>query len=343
MLRLARSVVVALALLGGPAAGDATAACTAPAKATAYDNPADEDASRLIDKTLWEAQSFTVPASVELNKVSLYVRNVASTTDSLTVEIRSNAGGSPGTLLGTRNRTLTNTTPAFADFDFSSDRISLASATTYYIVATNASDFFDGYAWQGDQSSPAYPGGSAFSRDTSGASWTPYSPSEDFLFQVWGQTCSADTLPGGQNAPPPAAVSGLAFSNATFAAQGSGPPATKAKRRPPRGTKVSFRLNEAASVGFTVTQRAKGRKVKRGRKTVCVKRTRKNRKRKRCSRVVRLKGSFSRDGVAGKNSFHFTGRLNGRKLKPGRYRLVATPTAGGQKGKSTSSGFRIVR
>jgi hypothetical protein len=33
----------------------------------------------------------------------------------------------------------------------------------------------------------------------------------------------------------------------------------------------------------------------------------------------------------------------GRKLKPGRYRLVATPTAGGIKGKATSSGFRIVR
>jgi hypothetical protein len=58
---------------------------------------------------------------------------------------------------------------------------------------------------------------------------------------------------------------------------------------------------------------------------------------------VTLKGSFTRTGVAGKNSFHFTGRLAGRKLKPGRYRLVATPTAAGQKGKPTASGFRIVR
>jgi hypothetical protein len=46
---------------------------------------------------------------------------------------------------------------------------------------------------------------------------------------------------------------------------------------------------------------------------------------------------------AGKNSFHFTGRLNGRRLKPGRYRLVPTPTAGGKTGKPTSLGFRIVR
>ena len=71
--------------------------------------------------------------------------------------------------------------------------------------------------------------------------------------------------------------------------------------------------------------------------------TNKNRKGKRCTRVVTLKGSFSRTGVAGQNSFHFTGRLNGRKLKAGRYRLVATPTAGGKKGKPTSARFRIVR
>ncbi len=50
-----------------------------------------------------------------------------------------------------------------------------------------------------------------------------------------------------------------------------------------------------------------------------------------------------RTGIAGKNSFRFTGRLNGRKLKPGRYRLLATPTAGGLKGKASSTGFRIVR
>jgi hypothetical protein len=138
-------------------------------------------------------------------------------------------------------------------------------------------------------------------------------------------------------------VSGLAFSNTTFAAENSGPPATNARKKTARGTKVSFTLNEAATVRFTITRRAGGRKVKRGKKTVCVKPTKKNRKHRRCTSVVRLKGSFSRNGVAGLNSFHFTGRLRGRRLKPGRYRLVATPTAGGKTGKPTSRGFRIVR
>lgn len=140
-----------------------------------------------------------------------------------------------------------------------------------------------------------------------------------------------------------AAASGLAFSNSTFAAESSGPSATNAKTKAPRGTKVSFKLNQAATVRFTVTRRLKGRKSKRGKKTVCVKPTKKNRKKKSCTRVVTLKGSFSRNGATGTNSFHFTGRLNGRKLKPGRYKLVATPTAGGLKGKATSTGFRIVR
>ncbi len=140
-----------------------------------------------------------------------------------------------------------------------------------------------------------------------------------------------------------AAASGLAFSPSAFAAESNGPPATNARKKAPRGTKVSFQLNEPVSVRFTVTRRAKGRKVKKGKKTVCTKPTRKNRKHRRCTRVVTLKGSFTRNGVAGKNSFHFTGRLRGRRLKPGRYRLVATPSANGKTGNPTSTGFRIVR
>src|SRR2546428_194872 len=71
--------------------------------------------------------------------------------------------------------------------------------------------------------------------------------------------------------------------------------------------------------------------------------TRRNRKKHRCKRLVRLKGGFTLTGKAGTNSFHFTGRLRGHKLKPGRYRLVATPVVNGVKGKPASVRFRIVR
>ncbi len=145
------------------------------------------------------------------------------------------------------------------------------------------------------------------------------------------------------NAPIPS-LFGLGFSKRTFAAEASGPSARNArKRKPPRGTRVTFRLDRASFVSFRVTRRARGRKVRKGGKVVCAKPTRKNRRRKRCTRVVTLPGGFERNGVPGTNSFHFTGRLGGRRLRPGRYRLVATPTSSGRIGTPTSSRFRIVR
>jgi hypothetical protein len=126
----------------------------------------------------------------------------------------------------------------------------------------------------------------------------------------------------------------------TFAAAGSGPSAVagRRKKRKKPGARVSFRLNEPASVLFRVQQRRSGRRGKKGR---CVKPTRKNRRARKCKRLVTLRGSFSRTGTAGRNHFRFTGRLRRHKLKPGRYRLVATPTANGTTGRARSVGFRI--
>jgi hypothetical protein len=47
--------------------------------------------------------------------------------------------------------------------------------------------------------------------------------------------------------------------------------------------------------------------------------------------------------AAGKNSFHFSGRLGRHTLLPGRYRLDATPRADGKTGKTVSAAFRILR
>jgi hypothetical protein len=356
MKRLTVAVTLLLSLVavgGGAGAGEATAACTL-AKSTAYDNPADADAdgSLFVDTAQQVAQSFKVPSAITLHSATLYLQNVGATADSVSVGIHSDTGGQPGALLGAeRTRNLTNTSYAFAEFDFSTDNIVLAAGTTYYIVATNTSPNPTGYQWAGDSSSSTYPDGQTFYSLNDGASWSNVpTGTYDQLFRVSVQTCTADVQPGSEKqkqtqtnkTPAVSAASQLAFSNTTFAAESSGPSAYGAKRKAPFGTKISFTLNEAATVRFTVTRRAKGRKVNKGKKTVCAKPTRKNRKRTRCTRVVTLKGSFSRNGVAGKNSFHFTGRLRGKKLKPGRYRLVATPTAGGKKGKPTSSGFRIV-
>ena len=55
------------------------------------------------------------------------------------------------------------------------------------------------------------------------------------------------------------------------------------------------------------------------------------------------RGSFTRIRPAGADRFAFTGRLAGRALAPGRYRLVATPSAGGRHGGPARAGLRIVR
>jgi hypothetical protein len=333
--------LLALAFLVGPPAGAAGAAC-AVGQSAAYDNPADQDDDLFADSFQQVAQSFKVPSAVTLQTVTLYLKNNNLTDDSITVGVHSDTGGHPGALLGTtRTRNLTNVAFEFADFDFSADKIALAAGTTYYIVATSpASSSSEGYSWGDDKTNATYPDGRSFFTPD-GTSWDS-EPTFDQLFRVSGQTCTAPVQPQQPNVPVQAAASGLTFSNKIFAAESSGPSASR-KRKAARGTKVGFTLNTAASVRFTVTRRIRGRKVKKGKKTVCLKPTRKNRKRKSCKRTVALKGSFSRTGVAGANSFHFSGRLRGRKLKPGRYRLVATPSAGGVKGKPTSSAFRIVR
>jgi hypothetical protein len=133
----------------------------------------------------------------------------------------------------------------------------------------------------------------------------------------------------------------VAFTPASFPAAGSGP-SVKAAARKPRatGAKVSYRLTEAATVTFTVERATEGRKV-RGR---CAKPTRANRTAPRCSHFVALAGSFPHTGHAGANSFRFTGRMGGRKLTPGSYRLVAQARdAAGNRSQVARKAFRVIR
>jgi len=107
-----------------------------------------------------------------------------------------------------------------------------------------------------------------------------------------------------------------------------------------RGSRVSYRLDEAASVRFTIQQPRSGRRV--GKR--CVAPTRRNRRRRRCTRYVTLSGSFSHAGRAGKNSFRFSGRLRGKALRPGSYRLSGVPTdAAGNRGQTFLASFTIAK
>jgi hypothetical protein len=134
-----------------------------------------------------------------------------------------------------------------------------------------------------------------------------------------------------------AVLSRFRLSPSIFRAAARG--ASIAARRP-IGTRVSYRLSEAAAVRFTVERAAPGRRVA-GR---CRRPTARNRNRPRCLRYVALRGSFTHAGKLGGNRFKFRGRLRGRKLRPGRYRLRARATdPAGNVSRLSAAPFRIVR
>ncbi len=108
--------------------------------------------------------------------------------------------------------------------------------------------------------------------------------------------------------------------------------------RRPTTLKVTFILNESATVRFTIERQAVGRKVKRN----CVRETKRNRKHARCSRWVALRGSITFTGQAGSNAFRFSPKIGGRLLLAGTYQLTATPDTGGHAGQASSVIFKLV-
>jgi hypothetical protein len=98
------------------------------------------------------------------------------------------------------------------------------------------------------------------------------------------------------------------------------PRAFRAARRGPSisprvGARVTYALASPARVRFAVQRAVRGK-------------------------YRRVPGAFAHRGSSGTNSFRFSGRVRGRRLRPGRYRLVATiPGAAASK----RIGFRIVR
>jgi len=106
------------------------------------------------------------------------------------------------------------------------------------------------------------------------------------------------------------------------------------------GSRVGYALSLPARVRFRVDRVKRGRRV-RGR---CRRPTARNRGHRRCTRYIRLRGSFTHRGNEGRNRFTFRGRLRHRRLHPGRYRLSARATDfAGRRSSIKRRRFRIVR
>jgi len=81
--------------------------------------------------------------------------------------------------------------------------------------------------------------------------------------------------------------------------------------------------------------------VRRGSRCVKPSKPKRGMRVRHCTRYVSV-GSFSHTDVAGRNHLRFTGRLKGRKLKPGAYVLSATPRANGLTGRTINRPFQII-
>jgi len=97
------------------------------------------------------------------------------------------------------------------------------------------------------------------------------------------------------------------------------------------GRKISYSLSAASTVKFALAKATKGRKVS----GKCVRKTRKNRKKKSCIRYVKSGATFSGSGKAGAN----TAKL--RKLKPGKYQLTITVTDAANRATIKTKNFTV--
>jgi hypothetical protein len=111
---------------------------------------------------------------------------------------------------------------------------------------------------------------------------------------------------------PPLVLSHLRIRPQRFRPARHGP----ATARTGAGARVTYRLSRAGTVRFTI---------------------------ERCARRCSHAGSFRRRSRAGTNAFRLRGRLAGRTLWAGRYRLVARPVqAGGRRGPASRAPFRLL-
>jgi uncharacterized delta-60 repeat protein len=151
-----------------------------------------------------------------------------------------------------------------------------------------------------------------------------------------------DPPPGG---PAPDLVaptlSGLSLRPARFRVAKAGAPRSAGRRkRAPRGTRIRFRLSEAAALRLTITRPVPGRRAG-GR---CRKPTKRDRGRKRCTRQVSV-ATLTRSGrPAGAQALSWSGRIGRKALRPRRYGLSVRATdAAGNRSRARTAAFRIVR
>ena len=130
----------------------------------------------------------------------------------------------------------------------------------------------------------------------------------------------------------------LQISPSSFFAAPSGATISKASKKAKKtyGASVSYSDSQAATTTFTVLSEIPGRKQGKA----CAKPGKANKHGKSCT-ILKAIGSFVHTDAVGANKFHFSGRLGGKQLRKGVYKLQAVPNDAAGNGAATSVTFKI--
>jgi hypothetical protein len=144
-------------------------------------------------------------------------------------------------------------------------------------------------------------------------------------------------VPKGLPVPPPA-ITGLTISPSSFFAAPSGATISKTSKKAKRtyGATISYNDSQVATTTFTVLSEISGRTQGKA----CKKPSKANKHGKRCT-ILTVLGSFTHTDTAGANKLHFSGRLQGKRLAKGSYRLQAVPRNTAGSGATASKEFEI--
>ena len=148
--------------------------------------------------------------------------------------------------------------------------------------------------------------------------------------------CPVATAIGAKGLPPvTSAITALTLAPSSFSAAPKGATLSKAGKKK-YGTKISYRDSQAATTTFTVLLPVPGRMQGHS----CKKPGKANKHGRHCT-LYKALGSFTHSDTAGANSLHFSGRLHGRKLAKGSYRLQAVPHNAAGNGAMVNKDFTI--
>jgi hypothetical protein len=137
--------------------------------------------------------------------------------------------------------------------------------------------------------------------------------------------------------PPPAAAPAADADAPSFTGKPRARP--RAFRLGSRGTLISFKLSEPATVRLTVMRRRAGRTAVASR---CVPENPRSDAERPCVRYVRM-GSMARTAEAGINRFRWRGRIGKRTASPGRYRVLVTARdAAGNRSRAAKVGLWVL-